>query len=246
MVATPEFIERLSRFVNASFNVDLGDTPAEDASYYLTKFILQNNRPWRDLFLGAFRVDPGASATADAVVVADANGLGYFRSRAWMVRYAGNELAGYRINAAYRMFQNVLGIKMQAAQNTDGVDAAGRMSPACAGCHYNSLFGLDLAAKILSRRVGTGATMTFAAPNEGPQMLLGGISVSDDKSFITAMVNSPEFRFRACRIATEFLYARREFKCEGPAFDKCMAAFSTAGTMQSAVAAIAKDPSYCQ
>jgi hypothetical protein len=29
-------------------------------------------------------------------------------------------------------------------------------------------------------------------------------------------------------------------------FDKCMNAFATAGTMQSALSTVAKDPSYCQ
>lgn len=247
MIATPVFQERFSRFINAKFNTDPGATPAEDASYYLAKYVLLNNRPWSDLFVGAYRVDPGATANADAVVVADPAGLGYFRSRAWMVRYAGNELDGYRINAAYRMMNNVLGLKLVAAVNTNGVNAAGRMQAACAGCHYNNTFGLDYVAKILSRRVGTNAaTMTFAAPNEGPMPVLGGQMLSNDGQFINNMVNSTDFRFNACRTAMEFLYARAEFKCEGPVFDACMTAFDTAKTMQSAVAAIARDPGFCQ
>ena len=247
MIATPVFQEKFARFVNAKFNVDPGATPAEDASYYLTKYVLTNNKPWSDLFIGQYRVDPGATATADAVVVTDANGLGYFRSRTWMVRYAGNELDGYRIAAAYRMMNNVLGLKLVAAVNTNGVNAAGRMQAACAGCHYNNTFGLDYVSKILSRRVGTNAaTMTFAAPNEGPQPVLGGQLLSDDKSFVTNMVNSTDFRFNACRTAMEFLYARAEFKCDGPVFDACMTAFTANPTIQTAVAAIAKDPGFCQ
>lgn len=247
MIATPVFQEKFSRFINAKLNDDPGETPAEDASYYLAKYVLQNNRPWRDMFIGLYRVNPGATATADAVVAADANGLGYFRSRAWMVRYAGNELDGYRINAAYRMMNNVLGLKLVAAVNTNGVNAAGRMQAACAGCHYNNTFGLDYVSKILSRRVGTdAATMTFRAPNEGPQPVLGGLMLSDDKAFVTAMVNSTDFKFNVCRTAMEFLYARAEFKCEGPVFDACMASFDNTSTIQSAVAAIAKDPGFCQ
>ena len=42
------------------------------------------------------------------------------------------------------------------------------------------------------------------------------------------------------------LYARAEFKCEGPVFDACMTAFEAAGTMPAALAAIAKAPSFCQ
>ena len=44
----------------------------------------------------------------------------------------------------------------------------------------------------------------------------------------------------------EFLYARPEFKCDGPVFDACMTAFTSTGMIQSAVAAIAKDPGFCQ
>ena len=213
MIATPVFQEKFSRFINSKFNVDPGAAPAEDASYYLSKYVLANNRPWKELFNGQYRVDPGATATADAVVTADPNGLGYFRSRAWMVRYAGNELDGYRIAAGYRMMNNVLGIKLVAAVNTNGVNAAGRMQAACAGCHYNSTFGLDYVAKILSRRVGTtAATMTFAAPNEGAQPVLGGLMLTNDKDFVNNMITSTDFNFNACRTAVEFLYARPEFK----------------------------------
>lgn len=247
MIATPMFQEKFARFINAKFNTDPGATPAEDASYYLAKYVLVNNRPWGDLFAGQYRVDSGATATADAVVVADPAGLGYFRSRAWMVRYAGNELDGYRINAAYRMMNNVLGLELVAAVNTNGVNSTGRMQAACAGCHYNQTFGLDYVAKILSRRVGTNAnTMSFTAPNEGAQPVLGGQMLSNDQQFVSTMVASADFRFNACRTAMEFLYARAEFKCEGPVFDACMTAFAANRTIQSAVSAIARDPGFCQ
>jgi hypothetical protein len=247
MIGTATFREKFARFINAKFNGDPGATPAEDASYFLALHVLQNNLPWRDLFVGPFRVSPGATATADAVVAQDPNGLGYFRSRPWMVRYAGNELDGYRINAAYQMMNNTLGLKLVAAVNTNGVNAAGRMQAACAGCHYNQTFGLDYVAKILSRRVGTDpATMTFRAPNEGPQPVLGGQMLSDDRAFVTAMVSSTDFRFNVCRTAMEFLYGRGEFKCEGPVFDACMSAFEATPTMQAAVSSIARHATFCQ
>lgn len=246
MLQSADFIDRFSRYINASYNPDPGETPAEDATYFLARHILQNGRPWKEMFIGPYRVDPGSTATADAVVVNDTNGLGYFRSPTWMRRYAGNELEGYRLTAAYRMINNVLGVKLLAAQNTEGVDAAGRQSAACAGCHYNPLFGLDLIAKILSKRGGTATNITFIAPNEGPQMLLGGKTISNDKDFITAMVDSVDFRFNACRTALQFLYARTEVQCEGPVFDKCMAAFAADGKIQSAIAAVAKDATFCQ
>jgi hypothetical protein len=246
MLATPEFIEKFSRFINSEFNRDPGVMPADDASYYLAKYVLTNNKPWKDLFAGQYRVDPGATATADAVVVSDALGLGYFRSRAWMVRYAGNETEGYRIVSAYRIMNNVIGLKLQAAVNTDGINATGRKAPACAGCHYNPNFGLDYAAKVLSKRVGMGSTMTFSAPNEGPQPLFGNQQIADDAQFVNAMVNSLDFKFNACRLAMKFLYGRAEFKCEGPVFDQCVSAFTTTGTMQAALGAVAKNAAYCQ
>ncbi len=248
MVASPEFIERFSRYVNSAFNVDPGATTAEDASYYLAKHVLTNNLAWRQMFVGPYQVNPplADAGTNDAQVINDANGLGYFRSRSWMVRYAGNELAGIRLVAAYRMLNNVLGVKLQAAVNTDGIDANGRQSAACSGCHYNANNGLDLIGRILSKRVGTGNNITFNNTLTGPVQLLGGQTVTDDRTFVNAMVNSVDFRFRACRMAAEFLYARAEYKCEGLVFDRCVNAFTTSGTIQSAIASLAKDPSFCQ
>lgn len=246
LLADPLFIDRFARFINATFNSVPGTIPAEDASYYLTKYILANNRPWQELFLGQYRVDAGASPSADAVVVADPSGLGYFRSPAWMQRYAGNELSGYRIVAGYRMINNVLGVKLKAALDTTGVNAEGRKAPACAGCHYNVTFGLDLAAKVLSKRVGKPPNATFSPPTEGPQTLLDGQVIRGDQELVTAMVNSIDFRYRACRLAFLFLYGRAEFSSEAATFNGCLVAFQTTGTIQAALASVAKDPAFCQ
>lgn len=246
-VATTIFEERFSRWINASFNSNPGNVNAEDAPYYLARHVLRNNLPWKDLFIGPWRVDQGPDVFDESNVVSDVNGLGYFHSKAWMIRYAGNEAAGYRLVTAYRMINNVLGIHLVAAQNTGGTTSTDRKTNlACSGCHYEPVFGLDLIAKILSRRSGIGNSMTFLAPNEGPQLLLGGQSIADDRQFITAMVNSTEFNFRTCRVAVEFLYGRGEFKCEGAVFDRCIAAYTASGRITSAIAAIAKDPSFCQ
>jgi hypothetical protein len=59
-------------------------------------------------------------------------------------------------------------------------------------------------------------------------------------------VNSTSFQFRACRLAFMYLYGRTEATCEGPIFDKCIAAFKAAGTIQSALQAVATDSSFCQ
>jgi hypothetical protein len=247
MIVYTPFQEKFSRYIDKTFNSEPGMVPAEDAAYYLTRHVLQNNLAWSQLYIGPYRVDPGPTVFDDARVVNDTAGLGYFRSRTWMVRYAGNEIDGYRLVTAYRMMNNVLGVKLTAAQNTDGINSTSRQSnAACSGCHYEPVFGLDLAAKILSRRSGTGTTMTFIAPNEGPQLLLGGQTISNDSQFVTAMVNAADFKFRACRIAFEFLYGRPEYKCEGQIFDRCMTAFTASGRIQDAISTVSRDPSFCQ
>jgi hypothetical protein len=240
MLDDPAFIERFATFANAQFNPQPGETKAEDASYTLSKFILTAKKPWKEVFVGPY-------AVADAVTP-DPNGLGYFTSKAWMTRYAGNENDGYRIVSAYRILQNTTGLHLTATTNTDGVDrsATGRLAAPCNSCHYQGWFALDKVAKILSRRQGTGATIKFVPPSEGPQVLLDGKSYANEKELVTALVQSENFTFNACRLAFKFLYGREESTCEAPIFDKCIDAFKATGTMQAALAAVAKDPSYCQ
>src|SRR5258706_10670640 len=48
MLTNADFIEKFSRWVNAHFNRDVGDTAPEDASYFMAKYVLANNRPWKD------------------------------------------------------------------------------------------------------------------------------------------------------------------------------------------------------
>ena len=246
MLATSQFEERFSRFVNATFNGDPGSTPEQDSAYYLAKYVLANNKPWEEMFIGQYNVDLDANKVVQ--VTADPNGLGYFRSMPWLKRYAGNELAGIKISTAYRMMHNTVGLKLIASTNAPGADisATGRQATACRGCHYDSWFALDKTASVLSKRVGNGDAMTFAAPTVGPQMLLGGISVSDDKGLVTALVKSEPFRFRSCRLAFEFLYGRAEQTCEGPIFDACMQAFSADGNIRTAISVVAKSAAYCQ
>lgn len=237
----PQFIDRFARFVNSQFNPEPGEEIADDASYTLAKFILTDGtKPWKDMFVGQYNV-------ADAVTP-DPNGLGYFRSAAWMKRYAGNEKDGYRISAGYRMLQNTTGLKLTATTNVEGVDlsADGRKAPACAGCHYNGWFALDLVSKVLSKRKGTGDNITYLPPTEGPQTILSGKTIASDKDLVEALVASENFRFNACRLGFEFLYGRPESTCEGQVFDKCVDAFTQTGTIQAALSAIAKDASFCQ
>jgi hypothetical protein len=240
LLADPQFVERFARFVNAELNDEPGETIPEDASYTLAKYVLTNDKPWKDMFVGKYDVTD--------TVAADATGLGYFRSDAWMRRYAGNETAGYRIVAAYRILQNTTGLELTATTNVDGVDlsAKGREAPACAGCHFQKWYALDKVARVLSKRQGTGANMTFVAPTDGPQQILDGQTITNDQQLVESLVASEDFTFNVCRLAFKYLYGRAETTCEGVVFDKCIDSFKGSGSMKDAIAAIAKDPTFCQ
>jgi hypothetical protein len=246
LLKSPSFRERFARFVNATFNRDPGNTPGQDAAYWLTKRVLEDGKPWRDLFVGPYNVIEDDQGNVQ--VASDPNGLGYFRSNAWLRRYAGNEKEGLKISTAYRMAQNTVGLKLTAVTNQPDVDisATGRAKQPCAKCHQEAWYALDKLASVLTRRNGRGDEMTFDPPTGGPQQVLGGVTVSDDKELVTALVDSDAFKFRHCRLAFDFLYGRDENLCEGPIFDVCMAEFTAKGTIESAIAAVATHPSFCQ
>lgn len=246
LMDTTDFILRYASFVNTAFNRSPGATDEQDAPFYLAKKILEERKPWKLLFLGPYRVEKNGSG---AVVVADdPNGLGYFRSPAWLKRYAGNEPNGVKLSTAYRIFNNTVRLKLVASTNAPDADitATGRSSIGCRGCHFDGMYALDLAASVLGKRVGSGDTMTFEPPSGDPVTLLGGLTVRDDKELVTALVESEKFRFETCRLAFNYLFGRNENRCEAPAFDHCMKEFRNDGTLQSAVAAIVKDPAFCQ
>ncbi|HVH42890.1 MAG TPA: hypothetical protein VM925_11125 [Labilithrix sp.] len=250
LVKDPRFQERFARFINSQFNATPGATPSEDASYYLTKYVLTNGKPWSEMFVGRYDVAPQdpQQARSEATVSENAEGLGYFKSRAWMVRYAGNESAGIRIAAAYRMMQNTIGLTLSATTNSPDVDisAAGRKAPQCAGCHYNPWFALDNVAAVLGKKTGMGNATEFDPPAGGPQQILGGIAIANDRELVEALVANDAFNVNACRLAFRYLYGRNEYSCEGPVFDTCVDAFKKDKTMTSALAVIAKDPTFCE
>jgi hypothetical protein len=251
LLADDAFIDQFSRFVNSAMNTEPGMTPAADATYFLAQYVLRNNRPWHELFDGQYRVEPvpaTATSPATAQVVADANGLGYFRSRPWMVRYAGNEEDGYRLTAAYRIQQNVIGLDVGAVTNAPGVDisSTGRMATGCRSCHYDQYFALDKVAKVLSRKTGPDDNIVFVAPTEGPQSVLDGKTIGNDAELVAALVESTDHKFRTCRLAFQFLYGRPEASCEAELFDKCIDAYTTTGDMRAVLRTIATDPGYCE
>ncbi len=244
------FIERFARFINSQFNMAPGVTPAEDASYYLAKHVLENDKAWPEVFVGAYDVGPSdeRDPMSEAVVREDTDGLGYFRSRAWTVRYAGNEPAGMRIVTAYRMMWNTIGLSLAATTNAPDADvsATGRQAAQCRGCHVDHWYALDRVASVLGTRRGTGNSVEFDPPSGGAQQILGGVSVSNDKELVQALVANKAFDVNACRLAYKYLYGRTEYSCEGPAFDRCVGAFEKDKRIQSAIATIAKDPAFCE
>jgi hypothetical protein len=250
LLASPDFQERFARFVNATFNDDPAPTAVADAAYYMAKYVLQNGLKWSDMFVGAYKVDQATGSNPPPPAVsADPNGLGYFRSPAWLVEYAGNEEQGIKIRTAFRMMNNTIGLKLVPSTNAPGADTSinGRQSAGCRACHFDSWFALDRVASILTiKKTDAQGNVTF-----GPQMatsadVLGLTGIHNDKELVTALVNSEAFNFRVCRIAFEFLYGRPELTCEGPVFDRCMDAFKADGKIQSALAAVAADQSFCQ
>ncbi len=249
MLADPLFIERFSRFINSKFNDGPGATSEEDAAYHTAKYVLTQKQPWKNIFVAPINLTAtGAAANRVVSVQADPQGLGYFRSQPWLLRYAGNELTGIKLNTAYRMMNNVLGLTLTATSNAPGADvsATGRASAACRACHFENYWALDTAAQVLSKVVRNGATVTFTPADGTPKAVLGGVMVKDDKEFITAMVESEHFAFNTCRLAFSFLYGRPENACESPIFDACVESFKTSGQIQTALSTVAKDPTFCQ
>ncbi len=248
MIASPKFIERFARFTNSQFNNGPGMTAAQDVTYYLAKYVLEKGEPWKQLFVGPYDV---AVAEGDKSgiprVTPKADGLGYFRTDAWMRRYAGNEPAGIRLSAAYHILNNVTGLELVASTNAPEADvsATGRQAEACRGCHFESWYGLDRVAKVLSLKVTKADVVSFQPQANGPQPLLD-TQVSDDKQLLETLVASDSFKFRTCRLAFQFLYGRVENKCEAQLFDRCMTNFAQTGAVQSAIATVAKDGSFCQ
>lgn len=248
LVADPRFHERFARFLNARLNPDPGETSADDAVYHLSKYVLENKLPWKDLFVGPYQVAATGRNGQQASVQNDPNGLGYFRSPAWLERYAGNEEAGVRLATAYRLINNVVGLDLSAVTNAPEADisATGRQAPACAGCHYNSWFALDKTAEVLGRVVRGRNGISFTPPDGQPKAVLGGLMIRDDKELVTAMVNSEQFVFNACRVVFGFLYGRNENACEAELFDRCVDVMKASGQLQSALTTVAGHPSFCQ
>lgn len=245
ILASPEFADRYARFINSELNGGPSATPAEDPVYYLARHVLTEKKPWTELFIGEYSVTANADGTG-MDVEADPKGLGYFRSPAWMKRYAGNEPQGYMLSASFRILSNTTNLTLTPSVGNPGDDrsATGRSGAACKTCHFDEWYALDKVARLLPKKKPASDPPAFTPPTEGPQHLLGK-TLANDKELIAALVDSDSWRFAQCRNVYKFLYGRAENQCEAKTFDACVDALVRDKTIQSAVAAVTKDPSFC-
>jgi hypothetical protein len=246
MLDTPEFADRYASFVNSEFNGGPISAANDDPIYTLAKHVITEKMAWSDLFQGPYSLTAGATASDPMEVGDDTEGLGYFRSDSWRRRYAGNEQNGIMLVAAFRIVQNTTGLDLTPSigQPGDKRDEDGRRKDPCKSCHFDSWFAIDTVASLLPLRNGTGATATFPERDVQPVQLLGK-TIASDKELVSTLVASDAFKFNQCRMVFKFLYGRPENQCEAKTFDACVTALETTKTIQSAVAAVAKDASFC-
>ena len=236
-----DFQERFARFVNAQFQPTPSTDLLEDAPYWYAKKILADDLPWSAMFLGKLRLF--SVGNTNVAVVPDEDGLGYFRTEHWYARYEGNEENGIKLMTAYRIMNNVVGLKLVASTSSPTTDqsASGRQASPCNGCHFDGWFALDKVASVLPKK-----GERFDAYEGGPQQILGGLPVASDAELVAALVSSENFSVNACRLAFQFLYAREDNHCDGPVLDRCVDAFKTTPTMKTALASIAGEPGFCE
>ncbi len=245
-----EFLERLAQFINSRLSPAPSNSgfAGEDAVYWLSKYVIEHNLPWREVFVGKYTVTNPDRARPD--VLPDPNGLGIFRTPGWLTRYAGNAPDQLRLSTAYRLLQNTTGLKMVPAANNNvgDVTATGRHRAACAGCHFDGPWPLDKVANVLGKKVKVrrpdGQFEWHSGPPVQPEMIFGQL-IHDDQELVNALVSSTDFRFWTCRLAFEFVTGRPESSCEGEVFDRCIDAFDAHGTLVAAIAAVAESPEVC-
>ncbi|MBX3226087.1 MAG: hypothetical protein KIT84_29070 [Labilithrix sp.] len=240
LLDSEDFRERFARFVNMKFNDAPGAKQLEDAPYWVARLVLAEDRPWSDMFLGKLRLVEIASQVA---IREDAAGLGYFRGIDWYRRYEGNEENGIKLATAYRIMNNVVGLRLTATTAAPDADhgLAGRQAGGCKGCHFDGWFALDKVAAVLPKK-----GEAFDAYRGGPKEMLGGQQIANDVELVTALVASENFSVNACRLAFEFLNGREDNRCDGPVLDRCVDTFKAEKTITSALASIAREPGFCE
>lgn len=243
-LASEKFVELFARFVNTRFNRGLAMSAEEDAVYFTVRHVLTNNLPWSQIYLGEFGWEgPGGYPR----IKPDPAGVGYFTAPQWVSRYAGNDLDGYMLFAAYRLVQNTTGIVLVPSPfNADeNSNVAGRERGGCRYCHLDSPLALDRIARFFPTRTGFGARMVLTPPANTPAQLAGNHTVSNLRELLGVMLQTDDYRFWTCRTVFEFAYGRPESACEAEVFDRCVDALVATDDIREAVAAVVEDPTFC-
>jgi len=244
----PGFASRWAAFLNSRFNAQPGLTAEDDVMVAVVRFVLENHRPWKDVFVGRFSMT-GPGGYPKIVDDPARPPYGFFGLAPWLKRYAGNASDGKMLQASYRILRAVVGLELvPSPQNATG-DASlmGRQRPECRSCHFDSPYALDHVAALLPwyrKALGSNATVEAQVPT--PQVLFDGRQVQSLDELLALAVDSDAFHFWSCRLAFEFAVGRPETGCEAPVFDACVDALRQTGDIRAGLTAIMQQPSYCE
>lgn len=249
----PEFLEsagfgnRWAAFLNSRFNAQPGLTAEDDVMTAVVRYVLDNHKPWRDVYVGRFVMSgPGGYPKISEDPTKPPHG--FFGLSAWQRRYAGNDTEGLPLQAAYRIMRATIGLELvPSPQNASGdATVTGRARPECRSCHFTSPYALDHVAGLLPwYRKGIGSRLTLEPRAPTPAPLFDGRQVQSLDELLALAVDSDAFSFWTCRLAFEFAVGRPETGCEAPVFDACVDALRRTGDVRAGLAAIMQDPSYC-
>lgn len=242
-LASDHFVETFAAFVNTRFNRGLAMTAEEDAVYYVVRHVLSNRLPWSQVYLGEFG---WSGPTGYPKIDPDPAGVGYFTAPSWIRRYAGNDLDGYMLFAAYRVIHNTTGVVLVPSPfNADAnSNLAGRQRPECRGCHLDSAVPLDPVARFFPRRSGFGDRMVLT-PAENTPAQIAGRPVASLRELLQVLLATDDYRFFTCRMVFEYTYGRPESTCEALVFDRCVDALVATDDIRAAITAVVDDPAFC-
>ena len=241
-----DFRDRFASYLMRELNNAPAEDRFQDALYTMTVDVLKERRPFSDLFKGKLTIKLSPT-TARYYVTDDPDGLGYFRTSGWMVRYAGNEGEGIRLTTAYRVMHNLTGMKLTAVNNAEAGDVSkkGRESPHCRGCHYDGWAPLDPIAALFGKRRGIGASIEFLPPDPGVSATVAGHVVKSDRELVELLVASNDYKVRMCRLMFKFVYGRDETSCEAPVFDRCVDVLNAEDSAVKALDTLVSQGGFC-
>lgn len=224
LLSHEDFREHFASFLMRELNNVPSEETYQDALYLVALEVLKTNRPWSSLFNGAFGVRQ-SPATGRHYVYEDPQGLGYFRTPGWIQRYPGNEAQGVRLTAAYRMLNNLTGIRLTAVNNANATDVSkkGREASGCRSCHYDGWAPLDPVASILGARRGTGLSLEILPPAPDAVAVVGGRAVRNDRELVERLLSSEDYPLHMCDLMFHYVYGRAASSCEAPVVDACVA-----------------------